>query len=525
MVVDSQAPELVDSDFVAMMRASHLCVLIHDAATKNILWANPAACELLEWSVTELRPLKANHMSSSAQQYDRVIGRAWLHEAVENGMSRIEWHYRSRSGRIIPTEAIAVRVELAQGPAVMVQFRDVEREQRVERELRQTTSYVDALARHTSTVAFMLDSAGAIRFATDTALAHLGLSGDADPPVGLLLESHARLRRDGTEVSWQQAAAAADPVEPVRLEIPGAEPVTLEGSLERLRDVDAFLMILHDVSTRVRGEERRELELRHENYLARYNAMGDMAMAIAHELGQPLAAAANFIAGVHARAQVLETSGQVPEGTTGQLGYGLDSANRQIDRVSAIVSALRSFVGHLEHVEQVADLNAVIDECLYFVRLRAAAVGVEVEVRLSEQPVLVRCERVLTGQVVLNLCFNAIDEIVEGDAEQRRIELVTETRDEGGTVTVADRGRGVRKDVFAESFTSKEHGSGIGLALSYRIINRQHGSIWCRPRDGGGSEFGFSLPSARESPAGAGSRGKLQDAPRNPRYPKDRRRP
>lgn len=496
MVVDPQAPELVDSDFVAMMHASHLCVLIHDARTKNILWANPAACELLEWNVTELRPLKANHMSSSAQQYDRVIGRAWLHEAVEKGMSRIEWHYRSRSGRVIPTDAIATRVELAQGPAVMVQFRNVEREQRVERELRQTTSYVDALARHTSTVAFMLDSAGAIRFATDTALAHLGLSGDVEPPVGRLLESHATVRGDCGETSWEQAAAAATPVTPVRVEVPGTEPVTLEGSLERLRDVDAYLMILHDVSTRVRGEEQRSLELRHENYLARYNAMGDMAMAIAHELGQPLAAAANFIAGVHARAKLLESSGHVPEGTTGQLEYGLDSANRQIGRVSAIVSALRSFVGHLEHLEQVADLNAVIGECLYFVRLRAAAVGVEVEVRLSEHPVLVRCERVLTGQVVLNLCFNAIDEMAGSDTAGRRIELVTETRDEGGTVTVADHGRGVREDVFVESFTSKEHGSGIGLALSYRIITRQHGSIWCAPRDGGGSVFGFSLPSA-----------------------------
>ncbi|MDI2027121.1 PAS domain-containing sensor histidine kinase [Saccharopolyspora sp. TS4A08] len=494
MVVDPQAPELVDSDFVAMMRASHLCVLIHDAATKNILWANPAACALLEWSVSELRPLKANHMSSSAQQYDRVIGRAWLQDAVEKGMSRIEWHYRSRSGRVIPTDAVAVRVELAQGPAVMVQFRDVEREQRVEAELRQTTSYVDALARHTATVAFMLDAGGAIRFATDTALAHLGLSGDTDPPVGRLLESYARLRRDGAETSWAEASAAADPVAPVRLEIPGAEPVTLEGGLERLRDVDAFLMILHDVSTRVRGEQRRELELRHENYLARYNAMGDMAMAIAHELGQPLAAAANFLAGVRAHAHALETSGQVPDGTTAALEYGLDSANRQIDRVSAIVGALRSFVGHLEHVEQVVDLNAVLDECLYFVRLRADSAGVEVVVRASPEPVPVRCERVLTGQVVLNLCFNAIDEIVAADAEDRRVELVTETREDGGTVTVADRGRGVREDVFADSFTSKEHGSGIGLALSHRIINRQHGAIWCEPRDGGGSVFGFSLP-------------------------------
>src|SRR5690606_19200752 len=119
---------------------------VHDAATKNILWANPAACETLGWSLPELRPLKANDMSSTAPQYHRVLGRAWLQEAVERGTSRIEWHYRTRTGRVIPTDAIATRVELAQGPAVMVQFRDIEREQGVEQQLRRTTSSIDALA-------------------------------------------------------------------------------------------------------------------------------------------------------------------------------------------------------------------------------------------------------------------------------------------------------------------------------------------------------------------------------------------
>ncbi len=114
MSVDPRAPELVSADFVTMMSAAQQCVLVHDAATQNILWANPAACVMLEWDIEELRPLKANDMSSSAQQYDRLLGRAWLQDAIDHGISRTEWHYRSRSGRIIPTDAIATRVELAQ---------------------------------------------------------------------------------------------------------------------------------------------------------------------------------------------------------------------------------------------------------------------------------------------------------------------------------------------------------------------------------------------------------------------------
>ncbi|MET0821063.1 MAG: ATP-binding protein [Aeromicrobium sp.] len=505
MDVDPLVPELVTADFIALMDASPVCVIVHAGDSKRVLWANPAACRMLGFSLVELRPLTADKMSSSAQKYDRAVGRARLQEAVDNGRARFEWHYRSKSGRVIPTEAVAIRVDLRDGPVVMVQFRDIEREQQVERELRITTSYVAALARHTATVAFMLDATGAIRFATDSALDHLGLR-DGDVPVGQLLTSHATISIDGVPSPWHTAAATAQPVATVRLGVhrPDGRDVVLEGGLERLRETEpeSFLMILHDVSDRVRGEARRELALRHENYLARYNAMGDLAMAIAHELGQPLAAASNFLAGIQAHAAASQVDdAPIPPQAVAQMVYGLDRANRQIDRAAQIVEALRAFVGHLEHVEQTIDLNDIVEECLHFIRLRAVPAGVEVEIRWSKQPVEVRCERVLTGQVVLNLCFNAIEEMTQCPSSARRITITTKLGDGVGVLTVDDQGRGFPRDPFEQSFTSKEGGSGIGLALSHRIISRQHGHIWAERRSEGGSRLGFSLPLASPSPA------------------------
>ncbi|MBX4426081.1 PAS domain-containing sensor histidine kinase, partial [Mycobacterium tuberculosis] len=87
-------------------------------------------------------------------------------------------------------------------------------------------------------------------------------------------------------------------------------------------------------------------------------AMGDMAMAIAHELGQPLAAAGNYIAGIRSH---LPGGEQLDR----RVGIGLDAARKQIDRAATIVATLRAFVGHLEQVDQVADLNDVVTECLY----------------------------------------------------------------------------------------------------------------------------------------------------------------
>ncbi|MGI5127831.1 PAS domain-containing sensor histidine kinase [Pseudonocardia sp. CA-107938] len=499
MSVDPSAPEIRIEDVLTLMDASRTCVLVHDAATKNILWANPAACELLGWSVEELRPLKANHMSSTAPQYHRVLGRAWLQEAVERGSSRIEWHYRSRSGRVVPTDALAVRVELSQGPAVMVQFRDIEREQATEMALRRTTSSIDALARHTSTIALTLDSSGTVRFATDTALALLGM---VPEQMGRQLDEFGALRAGGRPAVWADLVAQADPTIAVQLQVPragddpGGDAVWLEGTLERLAepDGDGLLMILHDVSGRVIREALRERELQRENHQARYTAMGDMAMAIAHELGQPLAAAGNFLAGTTRHAGALEEEGALAAESADRLRFGIDSAVRQIDRASAIVGALRAFVGHLEHTRQVVDLHEIVDECLYFVRLRAADPQVRVVVHRHCGPLPAVCERVLTGQVLLNLCFNAIDEMACCAPENRELVITTQLRDGEATLTVDDRGRGLLRDPFAASFTSKEQGSGIGLALSHRIITRQHGRIWAHARSGGGSTFGFALP-------------------------------
>lgn len=420
-----------------------------------------------------------------------------LQEAVDTGASRVEWHLRSKSGRIIRTDAFAVRVVLARGPAVMVQYRDIEREHAVDADQRLPSSYVEMLTQHTSTIAFMLDATGAIRSATDTALGYLRRTHRDGSPIGRLLASYTVFRVAGETVNWSAIAAGPNPIQPVGLEVEQSDgrPVWLEGSVERLPQHDGgYLMILHDVSDRVRGEALRELEQHQANYLARYNAMGDMAMAIAHELGQPLAAAGNFITGIRTLTDLLATDGDLTGELGAQIDYGLESTVRQIERAATIVNTLRSFVGHLEHVEQVVDLNDIVRECLPFIRLRAEPAGVRVDLDLSADPVPVRCERVLTGQVVLNLCFNAIDEMAQESDTTRHLQVATATDGTEGLCTVADRGRGLTHDPFTASFTEKAHGSGIGLALSYRIITRQHGRIWCEPRSGGGSTFGFALP-------------------------------
>jgi signal transduction histidine kinase len=369
---DRRVEDLELADYRALVQALKYCVLLHDAATYDIIWANKAACDLLEWTVDELRPLKAPDMSKNARQYSRELGHRWLREAAEHGVSSTEWCYRSKSGEEILTEAIAIRVDLPSRPIVMVQFRDIAEE--------------------------------------------------------------AAVRRDLVRVN------------------------------------------------------------QHLNHLARYNAMGDMAMAIAHEVSQPLTAAYNFVEGVRGR---VESGGAAGE----SVAWGLDNARRQIDRAGKILSSLRQYVGRLEQSEQLADLNAIVADCAYFIELRADEHGVRLDIDLTSQPLPIRCENVLIGQVVMNLAFNAIDEMARWPRPRRRVELATRRSADGrAELSVRDFGQGLSEGsgdrIFDGVFTSKANGSGIGLALSHRIITRHHGDIAAAENDPRGAVFSFTLPLA-----------------------------
>ncbi|MBN8896949.1 MAG: hypothetical protein J0H35_01985 [Rhodospirillales bacterium] len=99
-------------DFLALLQAMPLCVILHDAQTKEILWANNAALAVLGFTLEELVPLKAPDMTAKAPQYRRSVGLRWLEGAARTGQRTIEWCYRSKQGVEILSEAVATRVHL-----------------------------------------------------------------------------------------------------------------------------------------------------------------------------------------------------------------------------------------------------------------------------------------------------------------------------------------------------------------------------------------------------------------------------
>ncbi|GGS23584.1 hypothetical protein GCM10010269_73000 [Streptomyces humidus] len=495
----SGSSDITSSDFGRLFAALRHCVLVHDAVTKTILWANPAACAVLGFTVDELRPLKAPDMSSNARHYTREIGVTWLQRAVDEGSSTVEWCYRSKAGTEILTEAVAVRVDLARGPVVMVQFRDIAEEKATRLDLFRTEGRLHTFLRNLDEGIVVLDGDGRTLFASESAVALLHDDPDDTDTAGvvgadfagfLAPESAAHLR----EALAVPARSASSGSARYRLATPGGADGPARWFAARSQYIDiehdlrGLLLLFHDITDTVRAEEEHRHDAQYLNHLARYNAMGDMAMAIAHEVSQPIAAAHNFVAGVRSRM----------DGGGGNLGWGLENATKQLDRAALILSSLRQYVTHLEESKQSVDLNDIVTDCAYFVGVRAEVNSVALQWDRTAEALPVNCEKVLVGQVVLNLAFNAIEEMARWPLEERAVTVATRRHGAYAVVEVRDTGQGLPQlssgRVFDGAFSTKGNGHGIGLALSHRIITRHDGDIQATGNTPHGTVFRVRLP-------------------------------
>ncbi|MGN6667832.1 MAG: ATP-binding protein [Trinickia sp.] len=486
-----------ESDFHRLLDALTLCVLLHDAQTKAIVWANHAACVALGFTVEELMPLKARDMTRPEPKYDRALAVAAMDRSATEGPQVYEWCYRSKSGEDMLSEAIATHVRLAERAVVMVQFRDISAEESIKRRLRAYEARLREFMQDLSEGVALLNDAAEIQYISESGRRLLGLhAGDIPGAVFdyVAKEEAARLERE------LETAPTDGPSSPARYRsADGARWLRLTfRHVELEDDLSGVLIHFRDITDVVRTEEARLAEARTLEYAGRYNAMGEMATAIAHELSQPIASIRNFIEGAIQRlAQPDQTESAI---------WGLRAADRQAEHAAAIIKSVREYVARRDPNIAVADVRSILADAAYFIGLRAQEADVALRVEMFDKPLLIRCERVLIGQVILNLAFNAIDALSVLEKSGRAVTIGVSAVEGAAVVYVRDNGAGIsagHERLFDGFSSSKASGNGIGLSLCKSIISRHDGVIRAFPAVGGGLECRFWVPLC----AGAASDG------------------
>lgn len=480
-------------ELLAMAQRSSVGILLHEVSSLRILWANRRACEQFQYSVAELRSLKAHHMSSQDPRHRREDGVAWLHSAALYGTSQRQWKYQAADGTDFLTDATATLVPFDGRRVIMVEFRVLGEAEVEPQSPEWISTSLERLMTHTASGVLVLDTENRVERASPLAAGLFGLNsveivgewladlGDSDPPLDSPAVMEPMSQEDGNVNTRMRVG---DGNRSARWLACFLENITIEG--ERYRVLTA-----RDITDRVEAENLNAAQKTQLQYLSRYNAMGDMAMILAHDLGQPLAASLNYLSGLKARSSSAQFG---PE----MVHYGIEKVEKQLQRASEIVASAKRYVRRIESTVSTISLLETVEESLYFVRLRAQEKGVEVVTDLGTEPLNMEGEGVLIGQVIINLCMNAIDEISRPETTVKELHLKLSEYGGLASLAIGDQGRGMdtipADRLAAGAFSSKEDGAGIGLIISEHIAQRHGGHITFAPNEPKGTIATLSLP-------------------------------
>ena len=233
---------------------------------------------------------------------------------------------------------------------------------------------------------------------------------------------------------------------------------------------------------------REEIHLLHQTQMSRaehFATLGELAAGLAHEIRNPLAGIAGVIEIV---------SRDLPPGSPARAV--IKDAKEEAVQINRILTDLLETARPKPPQFQVKDIGATVEHAVLFARQQAITKRITIELNNDEEIPAVDHDPHQINQVLLNLLLNAIQAM-----DKPGTIYVTLRRDkDAALITVADQGKGIAPEtlpnIFRPFFTTKGHGTGLGLSLARRIVESHRGTISVRSEVGKGTQFVIRLPIA-----------------------------
>ncbi len=263
------------------------------------------------------------------------------------------------------------------------------------------------------------------------------------------------------------------------------------GDLTRVVEVrsrDELGLLAREFNAMAASLDRQRNELRRAERLA---AVGRISAQITHEIRNPL----NAI-GLNAEllAEELAQARTVPAEAV-QL---VEAISREVDRLNGVAEEYLRFARLPRPALGRQDLNEILASLLDFLGPELQAAGVEVVREVTPDPLPVRADEGQLRAVFLNLLRNSREAMPAGGritVRTRRAEGAVEAAvvDTGGGIPPGDRAR-----IFEPFYSTKERGTGLGLAFALQVVKEHGGEIRCDSVAGRGTTFTLRLPRAEE---------------------------
>jgi signal transduction histidine kinase len=235
------------------------------------------------------------------------------------------------------------------------------------------------------------------------------------------------------------------------------------------------------IAERTRELQEAQAHVLHQEKMA---AFGLLAAGIAHEVGNPLTSISSLI-------QMLKRRDQ-----DGYTREKLGLVSGQLERIQTTLRELVNFSRPASTVRTRVSIAEVVQEAFNIAKYYKRTKGGQIETSVpGDLPAVVGVRDQLV-QVVLNLILNAIDATGPGGKIQVRAELV----DDRLVIHVEDDGAGIAPEhlakLFQPYFTTKKHGTGLGLFVTRKLVQDHGGEIDVVSESGKGARFRLSLPTA-----------------------------
>ena len=229
--------------------------------------------------------------------------------------------------------------------------------------------------------------------------------------------------------------------------------------------------------------------------VSRMTTMAEFTASLAHEVNQPIAAA-------------------VTDGNTclrwlnrdhPDVEEAREAASRAVKdatRAAEIISRVRLLFEKGAPQQELVDVNEVIREMLVLLRGEAKRYSISIRTELAGDLPQVLGDRVQLQQVLMNLIMNGIDAMKEVHPVRELTIASQRAENEQVMVSVSDTGVGLPEQqgeqIFDAFFTTKPHGTGMGLRISRSIVESHGGRLWAAAKSPRGASFCFTLPGTRE---------------------------
>lgn len=236
-------------------------------------------------------------------------------------------------------------------------------------------------------------------------------------------------------------------------------------------------------------ESREEIQRLHRTQMSRAEhlaTLGELAAGLAHEIRNPLAGIAGVIDIIGRDLPIDSPACAV-----------VKEVKQEAIHINRILSDLLETARPKHPDFQRTDLSATIAHAIMFAREQATSRGIEITFTTQKSFPTVEHDPAQIHQVLLNMLLNAIQAV----SREGHIEVTLENRGDYAAISIADDGPGIPpetlKNIFRPFFTTKGHGTGLGLSLARRMIEDHFGRIEVTSAPGQGTTFVVLLPFER----------------------------